>query len=91
VLSDEDMTIILANQNFYRISGYSQDAELKFTDLIHPVDLEFMVDCHRREESIPDPSPEAMNQIPAGGWLGSQCISNRRDDPGYEKKRRFHY
>ncbi|HOI73020.1 MAG TPA: PAS domain S-box protein [Syntrophales bacterium] len=59
VLSDEDMRIVLANQNFYRISGYSQDTELKFTDLIHPDDLEFMVDCHRRRRIDPGSVPRS--------------------------------
>lgn len=59
VLTDEDMKIVLANQNFYRISGYSQDAELKFTDLIHPDDLEFMMDCHRRRRIDPGSVPRS--------------------------------
>lgn len=59
VLSDEDMKIVLANQNFYRISGYPPDTELKITDLVHPDDLDFMVDCHRRRRIDPGSVPRS--------------------------------
>lgn len=59
VLSDEDMKIVLANQNFYRISGYTPDTELKITDLVHPDDLDFMVDCHRRRRIDPGSVPRS--------------------------------
>jgi PAS domain S-box-containing protein len=59
VLIDEDMSISLANQKFYRLSGYPPDAALKFPTLIHPEDLEFVIDCHRRRRIDPGSVPRS--------------------------------
>jgi len=59
VLVEEDMTICLANQKFYRLSGYPPDLPLKFPSLVHPEDIDFMVDYHRRRRSDPGSVPRS--------------------------------
>jgi PAS domain S-box-containing protein len=57
VLIEEDMTISLANEEFYRFSGYPPATELKFPALIHDDDREFMMEYHRKRridaQSVP--------------------------------------
>jgi PAS domain S-box-containing protein len=58
-LIEEDMTISLANQKFFRLSGFAPDANLKFTSLVHPEDLDFMIECHRRRRIEPGSVPRS--------------------------------
>ena len=55
ILIEEDMTISMANGEFVRNTGYSTDeinGRMKWTEIIHPDDLERMVEQHRlRRES----------------------------------------
>ncbi len=49
VILDDDMTILLANRQFERLSGYSVDdicGKMKWTDFVAPEDLERMVKQH---------------------------------------------
>ena len=55
ILIEEDMTISMSNGEFVRNTGYSTDeinGRMKWTEIIHPDDLERMVEQHRlRRES----------------------------------------
>jgi len=55
ILIEEDMTISMSNGEFVRNTGYSPDeinGRMKWTEIIHPDDLERMVEQHRlRRES----------------------------------------
>jgi PAS domain S-box-containing protein len=55
ILIEEDMTISMSNGEFVRNTGYSPDeinGHMKWTEIIHPDDLERMVEQHRlRRES----------------------------------------
>jgi PAS domain S-box-containing protein len=50
ILIEEDMTISMSNEEFARNTGYSPDeinGRMKWTEIIHPDDLERMVEQHR--------------------------------------------
>jgi PAS domain S-box-containing protein len=54
IIIEEDMTISMANEEFVRNTGYSSDeinGRMKWTEIIHPDDLGWMVEQHqlRRE------------------------------------------
>ena len=50
ILIEEDMTIIMVNAEFARNTGYSTDeiiGRMKWTELVHPDELERMIEQHR--------------------------------------------
>ena len=55
IIIEEDMTISMANEEFIRNTGYSSDeinGRMKWTEIIHPDDLGWMVEQHQlRRES----------------------------------------
>ncbi len=57
VLIEEDMTISLANEEFYRFSGYPPSIGLKFPTLIYHEDMALMMDYHKKRridaQSVP--------------------------------------
>ncbi len=57
VLIEEDMTISLANEEFFRFSGYPSGTELKFPAVVYEEDKAFMMDYHLKRrtdaESVP--------------------------------------
>ena len=61
ILIEEDMTISMANSEFVRNTGYSSDeinGRMKWTELIHPDEIERMTEQHRlRRESPGDALP----------------------------------
>ena len=61
ILIEEDMTISMANGEFVRNSGYSPDeinGRMKWTELVHPEEIERMTEQHRlRRESPGDALP----------------------------------
>jgi two-component system cell cycle sensor histidine kinase/response regulator CckA len=55
IFIEEDMTISMANAEFVRNTGYSQDevnGRMKWTELVHPDELERMIGQHRLRREI---------------------------------------
>lgn len=68
---EEDMGISLANQEFYRLSGYSPEEPLKWPFLIHPEERERMIDYHigRRKDPSAAPRNYEFRAIRADGEI----------------------
>jgi PAS domain S-box-containing protein len=54
LIVNEDMTITLANQEFEKLTGFSRreiEGKKKWTEFVHPPDLERMIDQHKLRRS----------------------------------------
>lgn len=57
IVIEEDRVISLANQEFYRLSGCSQNEEVEWPFLIHPEERERMIDYHIKRRKDPSAAP----------------------------------
>jgi PAS domain S-box-containing protein len=58
---DDDMTLLMVNSEFERLSGFSRqevEGKRKWMDLVHPDDLEMMLNHHIRRRTHPDTTPK---------------------------------
>jgi PAS domain S-box-containing protein len=62
VLLDADTTILLANSNFEKLSGYTKselEGKMSWTTFVHAHDLERMRQFHELRRNLPGSAPEA--------------------------------
>lgn len=59
ILIEENMIISIANGEFYRLSGYSPDDELKWPDLVFEEDRPRMMAYHRKRRDDPGSVPRS--------------------------------
>ena len=93
ILIEEDMTISMANGEFVRNTGYSLDeinGRMKWTELVHPDEIEQMIEQHRlRREGGALPGYE-FRYITKAGDLRDALLSVQLL-PGTKQERCFSY
>ncbi len=62
IIVNEDTTIVMANNNFVRLSGYTKkelEGKQSWTVFVHPEDLERMMGYHRKRRMFPGSAPSS--------------------------------